>query len=489
MNLNGHADQQGEEALERFRVLRPAVEEGVPLARAAAAKAVPLRTAQRWMAAYKREGLPGLGRKPRGGRDHCHKLPKEIVAAIEGLSLMAPRPSMASVQRRAAEIAALKGWPEPSYRQVRGVIGRIDPALAKLAHEGEGAYAQAFDLLHRHEAERPNDLWQVDHKHLDVLLDDGSGERKKPWLTAILDDHSRAVPGYFLHFEAPSSVHVALALRQGIRRKADPRWPVCGVPDALYTDRGKDFKSRYVEQVAADLGMRLVFGRPLQPRGRGKIERFFRTVEQLFLREAQGYAPGKFVPAGPLPTLPRFDAVFREWLLDSYHRREHSGTGEGPVERWRGGAFVPKMPDRPERLDLLLLTVAQTRRVRRDGIHFSRNRYLDTVLAAYVGEDVLVRYDPRDLAEIRVYHQGVFLCRAVCPELAGEEVSLREIRNAATRRKRELKSKLRERTAAAEELLALRRGELAVEMEMSDAPELRGVDVPDGEPLKLYEDD
>ena len=263
---------------------------------------------------------------------------------------------------------------------------------------------------------------------------------------------------------------------------------MCGVPDALYTDRGKDFKSLHVEQVAADLGMRLVFGRPRQPRGRGKIERFFRTVEQLFLREARGYAPGKFVPAGPLPTLPRFDGIFREWLLDSYHQREHGGTGEGPVERWREGAFVPRMPDRPERLDLLLLTVAQTRRVRRDGIHFSRNRYLDPVLAAYVGEDVVVRYDPRDLAEIRVYHEGRFLCRAVCPELAGESVSLREIRSAAAGRKRELKSKLRERTAAAEELLALRRGEFVGEMEVGDTREPRGVEA-DVEPLKLYEDD
>lgn len=212
-------------------------------------------------------------------------------------------------------------------------------------------------------------------------------------------------------------------------------------------------------------------------------------VNSHFLREARGYAPGKLVPAGPLLALPRFDAVFREWLLGSYHQREHGGTGEGPVERWREGTFVPRMPERPERLDLLLLTVARTRRVRRDGIHFSRNRYLDPVLAAYVGEDVVVRYDPRDLAEIRVYHEGAFLCRAVCPELAGESVSLREVRNAAARRKRELKSKLRERTAAAEELLALRRGELAGETEMGDAPEPRGAKAPDEEPLKLYEDD
>ena len=287
----GLAQARRDAALQRFRSLRPAVEDGVPLTRAAEEAGVPLRTAQRWLASYKKDGLAGLSPKPRGDQGHCHGLPPELEEAIEGLALATPKPSMASVQRVAAKLAALLGWPEPSYRQVRGIIARIDPALAKLAQGGDAAYAQAFDLLHRHEAERPNDLWQADHKHLDVWLEDEDGVPKKPWLTAILDDHSRAVPGYFLHFEAPSAVHVALALRQGIRRKADPRWPVCGVPDALYTDRGKDFKGRHVEQVAADLGMRLVFGRPRQPRGRGKIERFFRTVEQLFLREAPGYAP------------------------------------------------------------------------------------------------------------------------------------------------------------------------------------------------------
>ena len=72
--------------------------------------------------------------------------------------------------------------------------------------------------------------------------------------------------------------------------------------------------------------------------------------------------------------------------------------------------------------------MATTRRVRRDGIHFQGLRYLDAVLADYVGEDVVVRYDPRDMAEIRVYHRHTFLCRAVSQELADKSVSLAEIR-------------------------------------------------------------
>ena len=85
------------------------------------------------------------------------------------------------------------------------------------------------------------------------------------------------------------------------------------------------------------------------------------------------------------------------------------------------------MPESLEQLDLLLLTVPKTRRVHPDGIRFSGLRYIDPTLAAYVGEEVLLRYDPRDIAEVRVFHEGRFLCRAVCQELAGETVPLREV--------------------------------------------------------------
>ena len=60
---------------------------------------------------------------------------------------------------------------------------------------------------------------------------------------------------------------------------------------------------------------------------------------------------------------------------------------------------------------------------------------MDPTLAGYVKEDVVIRYDPADLAEIRVFHQDRFVCRAICQELAGSTVSLKEIEKAAERRK------------------------------------------------------
>ena len=50
-------------AFERFELLRPALEEGVPLARVARERGIALRTARRWAGQYRREGLAGLVRR------------------------------------------------------------------------------------------------------------------------------------------------------------------------------------------------------------------------------------------------------------------------------------------------------------------------------------------------------------------------------------------------------------------------------------------
>jgi len=112
------------------------------------------------------------------------------------------------------------------------------------------------------------------------------------------------------------------------------------------------------------------------------------------------------------------------------------------------------MPDSLERLDLLLLTVAKTRRVQQDGIRFQGYRYIDPTLAGFVKEDVLIRYDSADLAEIRVFHQGHFICRAISPDLAGQTVSLKEIEKARAERRKQVKVDLSTREALVEQYLS-----------------------------------
>jgi putative transposase len=440
-------------ALERYQHLRPALEDGVPLAHVARAHQIPLRTAQRWVAQYRTYGLAGLIRAPRADRGQHRQIVPELQRLIEGLALQRPSPSVATIHRQIGPIARAHGWPLPSYTSVYGIIQQLEPALITLAHHGPKVYGETFDLIHRREAEKPNEIWQADHTPLDVWLIGEGGQPIRPWLTVIEDDYSRAIAGYYLLTQAPSVLHTSLALRQAIWRKSEPHWHVCGIPQIFYTDHGSDFTSRHLEQVAADLKIELVFSTVDMPRGRGKIERIFETINQLFLCEVPGYTPPGAPPATPRLTVDAFEVRFRTFLLERYHQRTHSETGMAPQTRWEAEGFLPHLPESLEQLDLLLLNVARTRRVQQDGIRFQGLRYLDLNLAAYVGEDVTIRYDPRDMAEIRVYHGDTFICHAVCQELAGQTISLKEIIATRNRRRRQLREQLSDRRAVVELLL------------------------------------
>ncbi len=453
--LSTQSEHARAQAFERFKIIRPFLEEGVPLLTLAQHHERSARTLQRWVHHYQQGGLVALCRKSRADRGARRVFSPELVEVIEALALHTPRLSVATLYRQVADLAVHRGLVAPRYDRVYDIVRKMDPALLTLAHQGSHVYSQAFDLLYRREAEAPNEMWQADHTLLDLVVTNDKGAAQKPWLTVIIDDYSRALAGYMLSFEAPSALHTALTLRQAIWRKAEPRWQVCGIPTVLYSDHGSDFTSQHLEQVCADLTIRPVFSQVGQPRGRGRVERFFNTVNQRLLARLPGYAPAGFAAkVTPVLDLQGLSQTFERFIFEDYHLTPHSATDMPPQVRWHNGGFLPRMPESLEQLDLLLLTVATPRIIHRDGIRFHGLRYIDLTLAAYIGERVTMRYDPRDMVEIRVYHRQRFLCRAVCQELAGETVGLKDIIRARRRRKRDLQEQIDRRQSLVDQLLA-----------------------------------
>ena len=76
----------------------------------------------------------------------------------------------------------------------------------------------------------------------------------------------------------------------------------------------------------------------------------------------------------------------------------------------------------------------------------------------------MIRYDPRDMAEIRVFHDGLFLCRAICQDLPGQTVGFKEVIQARNERRRSLRKDLSDRARVVETFLS-------VHQEASTAPE------------------
>ncbi|MFQ7236479.1 MAG: Mu transposase C-terminal domain-containing protein [Enterococcus hulanensis] len=81
-------------------------------------------------------------------------------------------------------------------------------------------------------------------------------------------------------------------------------------------------------------------------------------------------------------------------------------------KKWNSKSFLSNLPETLEKLDLLLLEISKSRKVHSDGIHFQGLRYPPN-LSAFVGESVLIRYIPSDIAEIRVFYRNQFLCNAI----------------------------------------------------------------------------
>lgn len=456
------SEAEMEVAMSRFRVLQPHLEQNKSLRIVAEEAGLAFRTVQRWVAQYRTAGLAALVRKARGDRGGRRVISATIKTAIEGLALESHLIPITSVHRQIKEYAEAIGEPTPSYWTVYDVVRELPPSLCTLAHQGGKSYGESFDLVHRRTAMKPNLIWQADHVQLDIKLLKEDGSVATPWLTIVIDDYSRAIAGYYLGFDPPSSIRTSLALRQGIWRKDHPHWHICGVPAILYTDNGADFTSKHLQQVAADLKIRLVFSIPGKPQGRGRIERFFRTVNEMFLCDLDGYIRHKRRP--PSLSLNQFEERFRQFLLEVYHRRSSEEGRLPPSDLWEEGGFLPRMPDSLEQLDLLLIHEVRSRKVRRDGIHFQSLRYLSLTLAAYVGEEVTIRFDPRDLGEIRVFYHDRFLCRAISAELSGETIPLREIVRVRNRRRKELRSILHDRQKMVDTLLQLKKGPVPEEV-------------------------
>src|SRR6266566_3398659 len=369
--LTALSEDQRAQAHTRFTIIRPALEDGITQAQVARTHNISKSTIQRWVKRYRENGLAGLAdAKVRSDKGKSRRLPAEAVTLIEGLALQTPPRSIAAIYRQVSTIAGERGWKVPSYDSVYRIIKKLDPALLTLAHQGAAAYREEYDLLYRREATHSNAKWQADHTPLDVLLLDEAGKPARPWLTVIEDDYSRSIAALRLTFQEPTALTTALALRQAIWRKEDPHWQICGIPSVFYTDHGSDFTSKHMEQVAADLGIELIFSEKGGPCGRGKIERFFRSVNELFLQDVPGYAP-----------------------------------------------------------------------------------------KGYQKEEVLIRYDPVDLAEIHVFYQDRFLCRAICQELSGQTVSLKEIEKARSERRKQVRVGLSTREAVVEHFLAVHQEE------------------------------
>jgi putative transposase len=150
--LAGLTEEARKLALDRFHLLRPHLEDDRPLKLVAAEAEIPFRTAQRWVALYRKFGLAALARKNRADRGERRAVSSKIKEAIEGLALQKPPLPTTAICRQAQRMAQDLGEEPPSYWVVYRIVSSLPADLVTLAHEGTKAYGNTFELVHRREA-------------------------------------------------------------------------------------------------------------------------------------------------------------------------------------------------------------------------------------------------------------------------------------------------------------------------------------------------
>ena len=325
-------------------------------------------TLTRWRRLYESGGFDALVPSP---RQPAPRTPEEVLALAEALKREKPGRTAAQVRR---VLQVTSGW-APSERTLQRLFERLELNGPLPGPEEE---QRAFG---RFECARPNEMWTGDTLHGPVI------GGKKSYLFAFIDDHSRAVTGArWSHHD--DVVRMAAAFRPALQAR--------GVPQRAYLDNGSPFVDAWLLRACGVLGVKLIHSRPGKPEGRGKIERFFRTVRDQFLVEA---GDGKGIA-----DLAEMNRLFQAWLETAYHRAVHSETGEAPAARWEKATAAERSVPEPALLREAFLWSERRKADKTALVRLHGNVY--QVNAWLAGRMLELLFDPFDLDRIEVRLAG-----------------------------------------------------------------------------------
>jgi putative transposase len=327
---------------------------------------VAAETLREWLSAYRRGGFAALHPKPRRDQGQARAMPQEMADLLCALKEETPALSVSLLIDKAKAAAGVGSEVHLAPATVHRLLSRhglMDKKRGLPTSKDRRRFA----------FEKAGELWMSDVMHGPAVLVDG--RKRKSYLLALLDDATRVVP-YAAFALAENTTAFLPVLRQAVLRR--------GIPTRLYVDNGAVYRSHHLALVCAKLGISLIHARPYQPQGKGKQERWFRTVRMQLL-----------------PTLTDADTKSLEalnrrlwaWVEGEYHHSPHKGLdGAIPLDRWTMAAGDIRLVEPGCDLDDLFL-FEQKRRVQRDRT-VSLNGVVYEVDASLVGETVTLRFDP-----------------------------------------------------------------------------------------------
>lgn len=330
-----------------------------------------------WALRYRKDGIAALAPKARQDRGLMRAVSPETATLIERLKRENPHRTGTALLRELAltnqpNQARLSASTLYRFLQARGLTER-QLLLAKATEHK------------KFEAQYANQIWQSDLLFGPWVQRPGGG-KMQVFLQATLDDASRLIP--HAQFYPNQGLDSFLdCLRQAIAAR--------GVPTRLYMDNAKIYRSPQLARIAASIGILIVHTPPYQPEGRGKIERYFRSVREQFLAN---------LDLKLLLSLEQLNERFWHWIDTHYHRSQHSALQTTPLLRWQRD--IEQVRQLPPATDLRRLFLHRVDRlVRRDSTFLLQHRFFEAP-PHLAGQRIEVRFDPLDPVQLEIYCQG-----------------------------------------------------------------------------------
>ena len=341
---------------------------------------VAAETIRDWLQLYRRGGFDALYPKPRADRGQPRRLPPEVAELLIAIKTEHSAWSVRQVIASAHDSGQLPVHLRLPPSTVHRLLSRAGLML-KRTDEPLAADRRRFTFPYA------GQLWMSDVMHGPKVST--ARQRHNTYLIAFIDDATRVIP-YAAFARSENTAAFLPVLKQALIRR--------GVPQRLYVDNGANYRSQQLSLVCAKLGIALIHARPHQPAGKGKIERWFRTVRSQFLPTLQ--------PADSA----HLDALNRRlWAFveGEYHQSPHRSLANNtPLEQWASAGGDVRYLDATVDLDDLFLFEAK-RRVMKDRTVSLAGRLYE-VDALLVGHTVTLRYDPSvpPTRPLQVVHHG-----------------------------------------------------------------------------------
>jgi transposase InsO family protein len=389
---NALASKQALARYDAVRWIEEAVKSGLTLSQALSCastrpwggRTYSVPTLERWFYTYRAGGFEALELRPRIDKGKTRALSPETVEALLKWRKEYPQVKVTTLVRQ-LESAGVIDPGTVSMASIYRLLKKAGLDARSLKASGEAQLSgptKAFEVAYA------NHLWMTDGMHGPRLAGVG-----RTHLLALLDDCSRLCP-HAQYYPAERWEHFLDTLKHALQCR--------GIPERLYTDNGKVFTNRHLQTICANLGIHLIHHKPYQAWSKGKIERFFRTVQSDFEQR---------LVFNPVDSIEQLNERFWAWLETEYHRRPHKGLdGQTPVERFAERSHHLHTLDAQMDVEGLFLA-RTTRRVRRDATISLEGRTFE-VPVALRGRQVEVRYDPFTFSRVEIYLDEQYMGRA-----------------------------------------------------------------------------